>query len=62
METASIILSILASIGTLVSLYLNHNLKKEIATLKQEISGNNNIQSQGNNVINNTGDSSTFIR
>lgn len=59
---ASIILSIVASIGTLISLYLNHNMKKELDTLKQQISGDRNIQSKGDNVINNTGDSSTFKR
>lgn len=62
MEMASIILSIVASIGTLISLYLNHNMKKELDTLKQQISGDRNIQSKGDNVINNTGDSSTFKR
>lgn len=62
MEIASIILSIAASIGTLVSLYLNHNTKKELATLRQQISGDRNIQSKGDNAINNTGDSNTFKR
>ena len=62
MEKLSIILSIVASIGTLVSLYLNQNMKKELGILKQQINGNRNIQSKGDNVINNTGNSNTFKR
>ncbi|QDP39446.1 hypothetical protein [Radiobacillus deserti] len=62
METASLILSIVASIGTITSLIINFNLKREIDSLKQQISGDSNIQSQGSHVINNTGDSSTFKR
>jgi len=62
LEKLSIILSIVASIGTLVSLYLNQNMKKELGILKQQINGNRNIQSKGDNVINNTGNSNTFKR
>ncbi|RLQ89995.1 hypothetical protein D9X91_21930 [Falsibacillus albus] len=62
METTSIILSIIASIGTIISLLLNFKLKKDLDTLRQQISGDRNIQSKGDNVINNTGDSSTIQR
>gem|GEM_PF-5694088 len=60
METISVILSILASIGTLVSLYRDHNLKKELESLKQQNSGDRNIQSKGDSSINNTGSGVTF--
>jgi len=62
METISIILSIAASIGTIISLFLNYKLKNDLNTLKQQNSGDRNIQSKGSNVINNTGDRSTFKR
>ncbi|MEI3610189.1 hypothetical protein [Pseudogracilibacillus sp. SO10305] len=62
MEKVSIILSIAASVGTIISLYLNRNLKRNLERIKQQISGDRNIQSKGDNVVNNTGDSNTFNR
>lgn len=62
MENVSLILSIVASIGTIISLLQNQKLKTDLNSLKQQIDGNKNIQSSGSNVINNTGDNSTFKR
>lgn len=57
MEIFSIILSILASIGTIVSLIFTTITKKEIRDLKNSIAvkGNSNITSQGDNNNNITG-------
>ncbi|PEC81956.1 hypothetical protein [Bacillus cereus] len=62
MEKVSLILSIIASIGTIISIIVSFRLKTDLDSLKQEISGDKNIQSSGDNVINNTGDHSTFKR
>ena len=59
MEQTSFILSIIASIGTLISIIFNLKLKEEIKSIK-EIKGNKNIQSEGSNSINNTGDNNRF--
>ncbi len=62
MEMTSLILSIVASIGTIISLIINMRLKSELESVKQQLSGKKNVQSRGDNVINNTGDNSTFKR
>ncbi|MEK5069612.1 hypothetical protein [Sporosarcina sp. FSL K6-1508] len=62
MEKVTLVLSIVASIGTIISLLLNFKLKKELTLHKQKIEGNKNIQSLGDNVINNTGNNSNFKR
>jgi cbb3-type cytochrome oxidase cytochrome c subunit len=61
MENISLILSIIASIGTIISIIFNFKLKDEIKSLKQ-VKGHKNIQSTGANSINNTGDNNTFSR
>lgn len=62
MENLSLTLSIIASIGTIISLLQNQKLKSDLNALQQKIDGNKNIQSSGDNAINNTGDNSTFKR
>lgn len=59
MDKIALILSIIASIGTILSIIFNFKLKGELQTVNK-IKGDRNIQSTGTNSINNTGDRNTF--
>ena len=52
----ALILSIFASIATIVSIVLNFQVKKEVRAIK----GNRNIQATGAGSTNNTGDQNVF--
>ncbi|WP_186008729.1 hypothetical protein [Planococcus maritimus] len=58
MENLNLILSIAASILSIVSIGWNISLRKEINSFK----GDKNISSRGDNSINNTGDNSHINR
>lgn len=64
MEILSVVLSILASLGTIISLIFTGIAKKEIRDLRNEIKneGNSNIISQGNNNSNITGSNNSIRR
>lgn len=58
MENLSLILSITASVLSIVSIGWNLSLRKEINSIK----GNQNINANGNNNVNNTGNNSHVNR
>lgn len=58
MSEVALVLSIIASIGTIISLIFNFKLKGTVQTINKA-KGDRNIQGSGANSINNTGDSST---
>lgn len=57
MENISLVLSITASVGTLISIIMNVSSKKEISKLNRIINHGNSIQSKGNNNTNVSGNS-----
>ena len=59
LETISLILSIAASIGTIISLIFTYRVNKKIESFNS-IKGKKNIQSSGISNINNTGDHNKF--
>jgi hypothetical protein len=58
MEDVSLILSIIASIGAIVSIIFNFKLNGKL----EKITGNKNIQSKGKNSINNTGNNNKISK
>lgn len=56
MKEVALILSIIASVGTIISIILNFKVKAEVRAIR----GDRNIQSTGPNSVNNTGDGNTF--
>ncbi|MFU1796433.1 hypothetical protein ACM1RC_21415 [Paenibacillus azoreducens] len=59
MEKLSLILSIIASIGTIISIMFTVKVNKKLNTVNQ-VKGRGNIQSKGSNSINNTGNNNTI--
>lgn len=59
MEITSLILSIIASLGTIIALMLNYSTKKELNEIKNNINGTKNIHNEGNDSNNVSGDGNT---